>query len=208
MQIGKHSSAKGSKGMSLHLLLMILAVTLISCSIVGGTVAWLITQTEPVKNTFTYGDINITLEESDTDDGDDDPNTNRYTMVPGVDITKDPIVTVKADSEDCWLFVKLEKSANFDSFMTYEMADGWIALAGADGVYCREVGNSATDTAFNVIANNTVTVKGEVTKAMLNELDKDGASNYPTLTVTAYAVQRDGDIEAIDTAAEAWALVG
>lgn len=188
-------------------ILMILAVALVLCSIISGTIAWLISQTEPITNTFTYGDINIDLEETDTDDGDGNPDTNTYDMVPGKDITKDPLVTVLADSEDAWVFVKLEKSANFDDFMMYEMADGWTALAGFDGVYYREVAKAAADQEFTVIKDDKVSVKGEVTKEMLNALDANGASDYPTLKVTAYAVQRDGDIDAIDTATEAWAMI-
>lgn len=188
-------------------ILMFVAVICTLCCLVSGTVAWLISQTEPITNTFTYGDINIDLEETDTDDGDGNPDTNTYDMVPGNDITKDPLVTVLKDSEDAWLFVKLEKSANFDDFMTYEMADGWTALAGFDGVYYREVAKAAADQEFTVIKDDKVSVKGEVTKEMLNALDANGASDYPTLKVTAYAVQRDGDIDAIDTAAEAWAMI-
>ncbi|MEE0930228.1 MAG: hypothetical protein UIM53_04445 [Acutalibacteraceae bacterium] len=185
-------------------LMMILAVTLIICGIVGGTVAWLIDKTAPVVNTFTYGDINITLEETDTGDGDGDLTTNTYTMIPGNTIIKDPEVTVLADSEDSWLFVKLDKSTdpNFDTFMEYEMADGWISLDGVDGVYYREVTKTDSNVEYTVIKNNTVTVKGDVTKEMFNAL-----TTYPTLTVTAYAVQRDSDIDAIDTASEAWALI-
>lgn len=184
-------------------LLMILAVTLIICGVVGGTVAWLITKTAPVVNTFTYGDINITLDETNTDDGDGDDKTNTYTMVPGNTITKDPKVTVLADSEDSWLFVKIDKSTdpNFDAFMEYEIADGWTALDGVENVYYRQVDQTDSDEAYNVIKDNAVTVKGDVTKEMLNAL-----TAYPTMTVTAYAVQRDADIDAIDTAAEAWAL--
>ena len=55
---------------------------------------------------------------------------------------------------------------------------------------------------FAVIKNNTVTVKGEVTKEMLNALDTNGLSNYPKLTITAYAVQRDSNIA---TVTDAWA---
>lgn len=191
-------------GIKTKTLMMILAVTLIICGIVSGTVAWLIAKTDPVVNTFTYGDINITLEETDTDDGDDSSNTNTYTMIPGNTITKDPKVTVLEDSEDSWLFVKLDKSTDpdFDTFMEYEMADGWTALEGVDGVYYREVTKSDSDAEYTVIKDNAVTVKGDVTKEMLNAL-----TDYPTLTVTAYAVQRDSDIEAIDTAVEAWDLV-
>lgn len=195
------------KHINKKVVVMIVALSLALCTIIGSTVAWLVSKTEPVTNTFTYGDINITLEETDTGDGDDDPNTNEYIMVPGNTITKDPKVTVKANSEDSWLFVKMEKSENFDSFMTYDMADGWIALEGVEGVYYREVAKSDADAEFAVIKDNTVNVKGDVTKEMLNALDADGKSDYPKLVVTAYAVQRDADIDAIDTAAEAWALV-
>lgn len=197
--VGKWNLKRGS----FKTLIMILAVALIICGVVGGTVAWLISKTEPLVNTFTYGDINIELEETDTDDGDGNGNTNTYTMIPGNKITKDPKVTVLEDSEDVWLFVKLDKSTdpNFDQFMEYEMADGWTALDGADGVYYREVSKSDSDTEYTVIKDNTITVKGDVTKEMLNAL-----TTYPTLKVTAYAVQRDVDIDAIDTADEAWAL--
>ena len=187
-------------------ILVSIALTLVLCSVIGGTVAWLIDDTDPVVNTFTYGDINITLSETDTNkDGDNNPNTNNYPMIPGKTITKDPKVTFKANSENAWLFVKLEKSTNFDSFMTYEIADGWTKLT--DGVYFKEVDKADTDAEFAVIKNNTVKVKGEVTKEMLNALNANGANNYPKLTVTAYAVQRDADIEDLNTAAKAWNLI-
>ena len=185
------------------LAVMLASLALVLCTVIGGTLAWLVTETDPVVNTFTYGDINITLHETDTNkDGDNDPNTNTYPMVPGHTITKDPKVTLKANSEDAWLIVKLEKSANFDDFITYEMANGWTKLDNVDGVYYREVSKAAQDAEFTVIKDDTVTVKGEVTKEMLNALDANGASNYPKLTVTAYAVQRDNNIT---TAADAWA---
>ncbi len=199
---GKHCKKTlkfGGKKLALTLVLL----TLVLCTVVGGTLAWLVTETKPVVNTFTYGDINITLEETDTNkDGDNDPNTNTYPMVPGHTIAKDPKITFKANSENAWLFVKLEKVNDFDKFMTYEIADGWTALQGVDGVYYREVSKATQDAEFSVIKDNIVTVKGEVTKEMLNALDANGASNYPKLIVTAYAVQRDSNIT---SATDAWA---
>ncbi len=201
---GKHCKQRKRFGRT-KIALLSFALTLILCSVIGGTVAWLIADTDPVINTFTYGDINIALEETDTNkDGDNDPNTNNYPMLPGNPITKDPKVTFKANSENAWLFVKLEKTANFDGFMTYEIADGWTGLDGVDGVYYRSIDKSDADAEFYVIKENTVNVKGEVTKEMLNALDANGASNYPKLTVTAYAVQRDNNIT---TAADAWAKI-
>lgn len=200
--IGKHCKKSVKLG-GKKLAVMLASLALVLCTVIGGTLAWLVTETDPVVNTFTYGDINITLRETDTNkDGDNDPNTNTYPMVPGHTITKDPKVTLKANSENAWLFVKLQKTANFDDFMTFEIADGWTKLNNVDGVYYREVSKAAQDVEFTVIKDNTVTVKGEVTKEMLNDLDANGASNYPKLIVTAYAVQRDSNIA---TAADAWA---
>lgn len=118
---GKHCKKSVNLG-GKKLAVMLASLALVLCTVIGGTLAWLVAETKPVVNTFTYGDINITLEETDTNkDGDNDPTTNTYPMVPGHTITKDPKVTFKANSEDAWLFVKLEKTANFDDFMTYEI---------------------------------------------------------------------------------------
>ena len=120
-------------------------------------------------------------------------------MVPGNTIAKDPKVTVKANSEACWLFVKVEKSTNFDEFMTYGIADGWTALAGVDGVYYREVTSSTTDTEYYVLSGNSVTVKDSVTKEDFAGLK----GTMPTLTFTAYACQKDN----VTTATQAWNFV-
>lgn len=167
----------------------IVAVVLVLCCAIGGTLAWLTDKTASVKNTFTVGDINIDLTES--------KNLN-LKMVPGNTITKDPKVTVQANSEACWLFVKVEKSSNFDNFMTYEMADDWTALSSVDGVYYREVAATTTATELSVLKDNSVLVKDGVTKTMLNGLDE---TTFPTLTFTAYAVQKDN----VATATDAWA---
>ena len=45
--------------------LSVAALALVLCCAVGGTLAWLTDKTEPVKNTFTIGDINIDLSESE-----------------------------------------------------------------------------------------------------------------------------------------------
>lgn len=122
-------------------------------------------------------------------------------MVPGNTIAKDPKVTVKANSEACWLFVKVEKSSNFDSFMTYEMANGWTQGDGTKipaNVFYREVAATTAATDFSVLKDNSVLVKDSVTKTMLNGL---GETTFPTLTFTAYAVQKDN----VATATDAWA---
>lgn len=181
---------RNSNGISARVLVMAVALTLIIGGIIGGSVAWLTAKTDPLVNTFTVGDINITLTESE--------NLN-LKMVPGNSITKDPKVTVKADSEACWLFVKYEKSANYDTYLNEPtIADGWTKLDGETNVYYREVNTfTATDTSFDVLKDNKVTVKDSATKADMEAAKK----NAPALTFTAYAVQKDG----VADAATAWA---
>lgn len=170
-------------------LALVLALTLLVAGVVGGTLAWLTDQTAEVKNTFTVGDINIDLTETNRD----------YKMVPGNKLDKDPTVTVKANSEACWLFVQVTESTNLKDFITYAIAEGWTALSDVDGVYYREVPASAADQTFSVLAGNTVTVNNTVTKTMLETAKTDA----PTLTFQAYAVQKDN----VASASDAWAKV-
>lgn len=175
-------------------LVLLLAAMLVIGGVVGGTVAWLMDSTEPVINTFTTSDVTITLKES--------PDLD-LKMVPGCTITKDPVVTVEGGSEKCWLFVKADASVNFGTYMTYTMVTGWTAGDGTAipaNVYYREVESSTADQTFDVIENNTVTVKDTVTKNDMTAAD----SNPPTLTFTAYACQFAKGAGSF-AAAEAWA---
>ena len=184
------------RGISTKTLVALLSlVLLLGCSL-GGTLAWLSDSTGPVTNTFTVGDIDITLVETTTD----------YKIVPGVNIAKDPKVTVKANSEACWLFVKIEESANWPDELTYTIATGWTKLTGVTGVYYREVDAETAKKGddWQVLAGDTtypdgvVNVSDTLTKGDLQEF----ASNNPTLTFTAYAVQQEG----VETATAAWEI--
>ena len=95
-------------------------------------------------------------------------------------------INLQAKCEVCWLFVKIEKSSNLNNFIDYSIATGWTELE--NGVYYREIAASNTDQSFDVINGNSVTVKTTVTKTMLNGLTDE---TKPTLTFTAYAVQKD-----------------
>ena len=182
--------------------ILLALVLAIGCA-VGGTLAWLISKTDSVVNTFTYGDINIDLYEHGYNASENNlekskvKSVDNYKIIPGVDLPKDPTVEVKANSEACWLFVKVEEE-NWNEKVTYEIANGWNALTGQTDVYYREVGAVTEDTSFNVLKDNEVTVSDTLTKE-----DIKGITTNPTLTFTAYAVQKDG----ITTAADAWAKI-
>lgn len=187
---------KKFRELSGKLVVAMLAVTLLIGCAIGGTVAWLTAKTDAVVNTFTYGDINITLAETTGTD---------YKIIPGKDINKDPKVTVKANSEACWLFVKVEEAGTFvANKVTYSIATGWTQGDGTkipSDVYYRSVTAFNTDQVFSVLSGDKITVSDELTKAEINDLN--GAAKTPTLTFTAYAVQKDG----IADAATAWTKV-
>jgi len=171
---------------------LLAAVLLVVGVAIGGTLAWLTATSDTVTNTFTTSDIKITLEE--TKGGAD----HTFKMIPGYTIEKDPKVKVLEGSEACFLFVKLKKSANFDTYMTYEMADGWTALSEGSDVYYREVTTSPAE--YGVLKDNQVTVRGTVTSTDM----ETAQANKPTLTVSAYASQLYKNNTEKFTATEAW----
>ena len=182
-------------------LALVLALTLLVISAVAGTLAWMTAKSDVVTNTFTTSDIKVELKEN---------TGTEYKMIPGYTISKNPKATVLSGSEECYLFVKLVKSANFDDYLEYTMADGWTQLTkDKDGndvtglVYYREVLTADIGTEYSVLANNQVTVKGTVTKEMMTTAQ----TTKPTLTITAYASQLYKSAGMEFTAADAWANV-
>lgn len=191
--------ANRRRSVSSRAFIALLALVLVIGCVAGGTVAWLVAKTEPVVNTFTYGNIDIALAENTGKD---------YKIIPGTDITKDPKVTVKGGSEACWLFVKVEEVGAISTITTdpvhYAIDTGWAQLKDKDGkdisgVYYRLVNAVDNDTAFNVLKDNKIIVSGELTKETINGY----AVQQPTLTFTAYAVQKEN----ITDAATAWSKI-
>ena len=167
--------------------LIILATLLTFC--VGVTLAYLITASDEVTNTFTVGKIELELTETTGAD---------YALVPGKTVQKDPKITVKSGSESCWLFAELKKTNGFDEYVTYQVADGWTALDGYDEVYYRSVAKAETDFEYTILQNDCVTVKDTLTEEKMALITQN-----PTLTVYAYAVQSVN----VATAEEAWGIM-
>lgn len=176
---------------------------------VAGTVAYLTSQ-DSVTNTFTVGNVAITLDETDVDDSTQNAardQANSYKLLPGHEYTKDPIVHVDGNSEDSYLFVKVDNqiSAIEDSAITVASqmaAKGWKAVGGQAGLYVY-VGTATGATApLAVTAGSNVTVFEKI--KVEGTVDNATLANYAnkTITVTAYAVQKDG-FEG-KTASEIW----
>lgn len=181
----------GSKAFILTAAIMVV----LGCTI-GGTIAWMFTKSEPVTNTFEYRDMVFELVLSESLIGEEEQKyVNRYSLQPGKDIAKDPYITIGFDTVDCWVFVKVDESENLDTFIEYEIAEGWKHLK--DNIYYRYVKGSEEAQGFNILKGNKVSVKDSVTQDMLDALEE---TEYPTLSFTGYVIQYfEGD-----TIEDAW----
>ncbi len=181
-------------------ILAAVACVLALCCVIGTTVAYF-TVTTHIKNVFVIGDVDVEFDE-ETGTVDSSTGDHVYTMVPGEDISKDPKVTVKAGSEKCWLFVKINKENNLDNYLTYTVKDIWTAYSGVDGLYYKLVEKSDSDQAFDVLKDNKVTVKTTVDKSDIEALKE--SEEYPVMDITIYAIQ----YSKFETKEAAWAEAG
>lgn len=180
---------------------LVLACVLIFSTIVAGTLAYLLDTTKSVVNTFTFGMVDINLTETGAQD-EDGVLKNSFKLVPGQTYKKDPTITVVDGSEASYVFVKVEEGNNVRDYVDFTIAEGWTALDGVNNVYYREyTSGAATYTVLKGgdgdLANGKVTCKTSVTPEQV-ESAKVAA---PTLSFTAYAIQKDATFT---TAKAAW----
>ncbi len=184
------------------LVLLLCAVLLVGASI-AGTVAYLTDTDNVVTNTFTVGEIEITLDEAMVDEyGRKIPGAvrvteNAYLLVPGCEYVKDPTVHVKNTSEDCYIFVTVDNqiaAVEADTTIAAQIAaKGWTELSA--GVYYK---TWKQGDAVDLVVFEKFTVKADVTGDVLD--DYTGKK----VIVNAYAIQQAG-FEG--KPAEAWTAV-
>lgn len=113
------------------ILVSLAALALVAAISIGGTLAYL-TSTQSVKNTFTVGNVSITLDEAKVNEdgkavnksGDvvdnlaaaDRVKANDYHLLPGHSYVKDPTVTVLAGSEES--YVRMLVTVTFGKTLT------------------------------------------------------------------------------------------
>lgn len=204
--------SKGFKVMSL-----VLAFVLVVGASVAGTLAWLTAQTPTVTNTFTSAELfsdngSFTLWEHEAEDDDGDGvytldnsikvTSNSYSILPGVNIPKNPTVDVDGLEEHAYLYIKVTSTLPIGLTYTIDSAN-WTALSEYDGVYVY----SGSNTENNIIkATNAAQKTFEATILTDNQIVV--ADNYPgtsddiKLSFDAYMVQATGNG---DSATAAWA---
>jgi len=200
------------------LLLTLCAVLLVAASVFG-TIAYL-TDTEAVTNTFTVGQITMSMDEAkvNTDgtvvEGGDRVLENTYHLLPGHTYSKDPVVHLTANSS-CYVFIKVdnkgieaieEKDTSYVSVANQILNNGWTWWKNDSNVHYF----------YKLVENNTnqevesdlpVFSSFKVDESVTNEGLKtfyEGAGTEKAVTVTAYAIQKDG----FDSHEAAWTAGG
>ena len=203
------------------ILLLILCAALLVAGSVMGTLAYLTSQ-DQIVNTFTYGNVRITLDEAKVDEygnaikdaGRVDENT--YKLIPGMPYTKDPTVTVLADSEASYIRIVVQVSNvaalkkafpaekyptfwNGNVFLLQMLVDwnseAWKCVeATADGKYVFDYKQhvstvDAEDMTLEPLFT-TINVPGTMDNDAVAALDQ------VNITITAYAVQAAGFVSA------------
>lgn len=180
-------------------LTIVMAMVLVAAVAVTGTLAYMSAKSETVTNTFNFGNMTITLDESKLkDDGtldkSDRVTANTYKVAPGATVAKDPTVHVELGSEKCYVYVSVQNNLvleNGDVVANYAANSGWTKI-GEDAdthtvVYRYETAvdaSSARQTLAPVFEE--VTFDGE--KITLDNIDQ---LQGKTIVINAYAHQSE-----------------
>ena len=194
---------------------ILLCVTLVALAAIGATFAYL-TDTKTVDNTFTMGNVKITLDETNVNDPTGARVTsNEYNVYPGAVVTKDPIVhntgknaayiraTVNVSN---WMnlvsayypdFKETYPNEGFKAALNLlvgELGEGWSVV----GV---TIGDTFTDGAFGakfILKYDGKLAAGADTTAMFQTvtipagIDNANTESFSGVKVVAQAIQADG----------------
>ena len=211
------------KAKAIKALVLAVCAVLLVISTVFATMAFLTSTTNPIQNTFTVGNVQITLDEAKVDEYGNpvdpaqrtkpDDVQNVYRLIPGHTYTKDPTVTVVQNSEDCYVYAKvtiegfdtLRTACNKPNMLPQEIINDWKASEWECTSYTVDDGNAVCMFTYTSKVERN---KNEATKLpeLFQSFTLPGAVEYNAelatikVSVIAYAVQADG----FNNAAEAW----
>ena len=157
-----------------------LCVVLMTVGVVSGVLAWLSSNFQ-VTNMFSSSNLEIDLAET----------TTAYKMIPNTPIAKDPQVTVFAQSEPSYLFLRANESPAFSDYADYYVHNDWQQYGGfvvdgkldsfykqIDGWYFNST--STTYTGLEAYYSDASYHSGNVSKAYYKG-DEDYALSYQSL---------------------------
>lgn len=201
--------------MKKKILALSMCIALAAIAIVGASLAYF-TDTKTAKNTFTMGNVEIKLDETDVKNPDGDRVTsNEYNVYPGAVVTKDPIVhnvgkngayiraTVNVSN---WMnlvgayYPDFKETFPNDGYkaalnlLVGELGEGWSVV----GVEAGDVFTIGQLDAKFILKYDGVLAAGDDTTAMFQTvtipagIDNANAGSFDEVKVVAQAIQADG----------------
>lgn len=180
------------------ILVAAIAVMLVAALVVGGTLAYFTDKSDAKVNTFTMGNVGIDLTETAWHANDD------HTLIPGKFYDKNPTITVKDNSQDAYVFLKLDLN-KYVSLINLMGVDAYKNnIGGLEGTYpgfIAFVEKLATDNTLRAAVLNRwfVGVNHDDWKVMNLDQIKAGVAaakngQNPAHLVVVLGYQKDGGI--------------
>ena len=192
------------------------ALVLLLVVAVGGAIAYF-TDTDTKTNTFTIGNVDISLTEDGwdalADANDNDIPDVAEDMMPGESVTKDPTINNLSTKNPAYVFAKVEvpcttivaPATTSEELFTYTTNAGWTELSGS-AVACTSggtathvyyYGTGGTLTALATAANAstpTPTSNPVFSSVTLRSTLKgnEGLTGNKNIVVTGYGIQTEG----------------
>lgn len=187
------------------LAMMIASMALVGAVGVGATLAYLSDSTGSLTNTFTVGNgINITLTEQDVADAtkrveaDTTDAAQSYgEFLPGDSQTKDPMVTVKKDSSNCYVFMYVTgvDELQAKNFTVGGWSDSWKLVEaqdnGVDGLYVYVDNQGAAKVVEKNVADQDLAALFDTVTYNASADGTDVLTDAEKIVVKAAAVQAD-----------------
>lgn len=163
--------------MKKKIVLGLTALILVVGLTIGGTLAYMQSTTDTKVNTFTIGNVKLTLDET---------YVQNSQLIPGTVIAKTPVLTVKGGSEASYIRAKVEVPAALATLVDINVDPAKWELK-TDGYYYLKSGAVAKNAADTVLPSlfTTVSVKTSVTNEQLAALTAGDLK----ISITGYAIQ-------------------
>ena len=201
--------------MKKKLTLVVTCIVLVAAMVIGGTLAYF-TDTKTAENTFTMGNVKITLDETDVKNPQGDRVTsNEYDVYPGQTVTKDPIVhntgkngayiraTVNVYN---WMNLVAAYYPDFKetfpndgykaalNLLVGELGEGWsvVDVVAGDTFTIGQFDAKFVLKYDGVLAANADTTAMFRTVTIPAGIDNANASSFQSVKVVAQAIQADG----------------
>lgn len=177
-----------------------LCVALVAIAIVGASLAYF-TDTKTAENTFTMGDVKITLDEANAN-GEGRVTSNEYNVYPGAVVAKDPTVH-NTGKNAAWIRAYVEvkgwdtNRTKYPGYKAGELKDSLTYLIDGLGEGWSLVDATAAngDVTF-VLKYDTQLASKDSTTAMFQQVKVPAGlvdtDVFGQITVTAQAIQADG----------------